>query len=90
MSDHQKLVSIHAALDRIVSNRPTLGEELVALEECLGRTLAEDILAQVTVPPLDASAMDGYAVRYDDVSDVGAQLRIIGVLCPAEVVHRKC
>ncbi|MEO0817890.1 MAG: gephyrin-like molybdotransferase Glp [Pseudomonadota bacterium] len=78
MSDHQKLVSIQAALDLIASNRPTLGEERLLLEECLGRTPAQDILAQVTVPPLDASAMDGYAVRYDDVSDVGAQLRIIG------------
>lgn len=77
MTDHQTLVSIHAALDLIASNRPTFGEERVFLEACLGRTLADDILAQVTVPPLDASAMDGYAVRYNDVRDVSAQLRIV-------------
>lgn len=44
----------------------------------MGRTLAEDTLTQVTVPPLDASAMDGQAVRYDNVRDVGAQLRVFG------------
>lgn len=78
MPDHQKLVSIHAALKLIASNRPVLAEERVALDACLGRTLAEDVRAMVTVPPLDASAMDGYAVRFQDVGSGGAKLRVIG------------
>jgi len=47
------------------------------LAEALGATLAEDITAKVTLPPRDASAMDGYAVRGADMR-MGAKLRIIG------------
>ncbi|MEL7481972.1 MAG: gephyrin-like molybdotransferase Glp [Pseudomonadota bacterium] len=78
MSDHPKLVSIHAAMNLIASNRPVLAEERVALEACLGRTLAEDVIAKVTVPPLDTSAMDGYAVRFKDARSIGAKLQVIG------------
>ena len=50
----------------------------VPLSEALGRRLAEPVLARVTRPPAAVSAMDGYAVRQDDVRDPGAQLRVIG------------
>ena len=50
-------------LDRI---RP-LGMERVPLLEAMGRILAEDIRARYDNPPLDNSAMDGFAVRYSDV-----------------------
>ena len=50
-------------LDRI---RP-LGVERVPLLEAMDRILAEDIRARYDNPPLDNSAMDGYAVRYSDV-----------------------
>lgn len=48
------------------------------LAETKGAILAEDIKAKVTLPPLAASAMDGYAVKLSDVSTAGASLRIIG------------
>jgi molybdopterin molybdotransferase len=41
--------------------------ERVPLSEVLGRALAEDLRATATLPPRDNSAMDGYAVRGDDV-----------------------
>jgi molybdopterin molybdotransferase len=41
--------------------RPLPAEE-VALSEALGRVLAEDVASQISVPPFDSSAMDGYAV----------------------------
>lgn len=78
MSDHQKFVSIHAAVRLIASHNCMPASENVTLEACLGRTLAQDIFANATVPPLDASAMDGYAVRYEDVRTMGAKLRVIG------------
>lgn len=37
--------------------------ETVATESCLGRVLATNLTSAITVPPLDNSAMDGYAVR---------------------------
>ena len=78
MSDHPRLVSIHAALDLVAENRPSLGGEQVALDDCLGRTVAVDVIADTTVPPLDASAMDGYAVRLVDVREPGAKLSVLG------------
>ncbi len=52
--------------------RPTaLGSETVALENALGRILAEDIVAHVDVPSFDRSNFDGFAVRANDT--FGAQ-----------------
>jgi molybdopterin molybdotransferase len=46
---------------------PVAGVERVALRQSLGRTLAEDIAAPIAVPGYDNSAVDGYAVRFDDL-----------------------
>jgi molybdopterin molybdotransferase len=51
--------------------------ETVDLAAAAGRTLAEPVLARMTQPPFDASAMDGYAVRLADCA-VGASLSVIG------------
>jgi molybdopterin molybdotransferase len=50
----------------------------VPLETCRERVLAEDVAANLTQPPFDASAMDGYAVRAEDVAALPATLRLIG------------
>ena len=70
------------ALARIRATlRPVEGSELVDLTEALGRVLSEDIVATVDVPGHTNSAMDGYAVRADDLptSESGQNnLRMIG------------
>ena len=38
----------------------------MALGEALGRVLAEDVRSDISVPPFDSSAMDGYAVVAGD------------------------
>ncbi|MCH2169323.1 molybdopterin biosynthesis protein [Myxococcota bacterium] len=43
-----------------------LDSQRVALEDCLGRVLAEDVRAEVDVPCFDRSNMDGFAVRAQD------------------------
>jgi molybdopterin molybdotransferase len=53
----ERFLAAHAA--------PLDGEQ-VALAECAGRVLAEDVTAAVDVPPFARSAMDGYAVRGED------------------------
>jgi molybdopterin molybdotransferase len=50
----------------------------VALAECLGLTLAEEVACDLDLPPFDASAMDGYAVRAKDVAVAPVALRVIG------------
>ncbi|HLO74985.1 MAG TPA: molybdopterin molybdotransferase MoeA, partial [Magnetospirillum sp.] len=71
------MISVEVALERVLAGcRPTT-PEMVALPAALGRVLAEDVAARVAHPPLDVSAMDGYAVRAADVA-TPTQLRVIG------------
>ena len=48
----------------------------VPLEAAAGRVLAADQSSTVAVPPLDNSAMDGYALRAEDVPVPGTQLPV--------------
>jgi molybdopterin molybdotransferase len=41
------------------------------LDECLGLALAADVIAPLSLPPFDNSAMDGYAVRAEDLAGDG-------------------
>ena len=45
-----------------------LGEELIPLEQALGRVLARDIVSDFDVPGFDRSVMDGFAVRAADTA----------------------
>ena len=58
-----------AEAERLIAERvaPVKGRETVPLGKALGRVLAENIVAPVNVPPFDNSAVDGYAVRGDDL-----------------------
>ena len=48
-----------------------------ALEQALGRVLGEDIVSPINVPSSDNSAMDGYALRHQDLAH-GNRFRLIG------------
>ena len=67
------LLSLEAA-HRMIFERltPIAGIERVRLRQALGRTLAEDIKAPIAVPGFDNSAVDGYAVRFDDLDPARA------------------
>ena len=64
------MLSVAEARARIVAAFHPLGSEQVGLLSALGRVLASDVAARVTQPPAAVSAMDGYAVRADDVAKV--------------------
>lgn len=71
------MLSVEAARDRILERlRPTAAES-VPLDAAWGRVSARPILARLSNPPGDISAMDGYAVRAADTVP-GSQLRVIG------------
>jgi len=72
------LLSVEAALERILEGVAPTPVERAAIEAAHGRTLAEPIPALLTQPPFDASAMDGYAVRAADVARLPATLAVIG------------
>jgi len=71
-------MSADDALARILSGVPALPAVSVPLLDALGLVLAEDVSADRDVPPFRNSAMDGYAVRADDVARAPAQLRVVG------------
>ena len=72
------MMTVEEALARVIaSGAPPLDEEKVSLEQAYGRVLVRDLKALRTQPPADVSAMDGYAVRGDDVA-APAVLRVIG------------
>ncbi len=57
---------------------PVVGPERVALMQAHGRILAEDITAPFDVPPHDNSAVDGYAVHFDDLAaDAETKLKLV-------------
>ena len=61
------MVTVDEALEKIFAHIQPLGFEKVSILDGLGRVIAEDIHANRNIPPLDNSAMDGYAVRNEDI-----------------------
>ncbi len=66
------LVAVEEALVHILGEaRPTSEIEEIAVETALGRVLANAQHATLNVPGWDYSAMDGYAIRFEDTSVAG-------------------
>jgi molybdopterin molybdotransferase len=91
------MISVEEALARLLAPLAALPAEQVSVADAVGRVLAEDIAARRTQPPFAVSAMDGYAVRAEDVVRVPASLRIVaeipagagfgGVIGPGEAAR---
>lgn len=72
------MISVDQALEIVLQRIEPLGAETVSLEEALGRILAEEVHADMDLPPFDRARMDGYAVRASDVATAPVRLRVIG------------
>jgi molybdopterin molybdotransferase len=76
------MITVDEALERILSFVEVLAPEERPLVEALGQVLAEDITSSFDIPPLDNTAMDGYAVKSADTAgaapDTPVQLEVIG------------
>lgn len=75
-------LSVDEAWERILTDiTPVAGHERLNVRRALGRVLAEDIHSTVDVPGHDNSAMDGYALRGDDLPSEGsASLRVVATV----------
>lgn len=71
------MITVDQALGQLFTLVSPLRAETVPLTQAVGRVLAEDAVATRDQPPFAASAMDGYAVRGQEVS-VGARFKVIG------------
>jgi len=72
------LLPVADALAQILQHAVPLPAEDVPLAEAAGRVLAADVAARITQPPADVSAMDGYAVRAENIDRVPVTLNVIG------------
>jgi molybdopterin molybdotransferase len=72
------MLTVEEARQRILAPFSPLQAEQVSLPQSLGRVLATDVRSRRTQPPVAVSAMDGYAVRAEDVADAPVTLDIVG------------
>ena len=71
------LTPIDEAISILLNSLPAIEEiESTPLTDCVGRVLAEDFTAPLDVPPHTNSAMDGYALRSEDVKFLPVTLYI--------------
>jgi molybdopterin molybdotransferase len=90
------MMPVDEALARIVRKLPALGSETIRLATANGRVLAKPLTSSHNQPPFDSSAMDGYAVRADEVfpgkplklaGTAQAGARFIGMMQPGQCVR---
>lgn len=72
------MIPVAEAIQIVKEQTQSLGTERVAIENSLGRLLAEDVVADSDLPPFNRSQMDGYAVRAEDTNEAPVRLRIVG------------
>ena len=86
---HESMLSVEDALDRILGYFDVLETERVPLLDALGQVLAEDATATHDIPPLDNSAMDGYAIQAASVSGASESspvtLKVIGLVTAGDL-----
>jgi len=71
------MLELEQAVEKILAAIPAPKSEVIPLAEAFGRIVAEKILAATDLPPFDNSAVDGYAVRAQDVATASAQNPVI-------------
>ena len=80
------LMPVEEAKAKILATVKPLTEfRMVPVDQALGLILAEDQVAQTAVPPADNSAMDGYAIRYADLSEGESTTLTVSQRIPAGV-----
>jgi molybdopterin molybdotransferase len=72
------MIPISEAIKIIERETFPLKAETIDLRESIGRILAEEIFADIDLPPFNRSQMDGFAVKSEDTKNVPAKLKIIG------------
>lgn len=86
------MISVEEALNQILEVIVPLGREKVSILDSIGRVIGEDIYANRNIPPRDNSAMDGYALRWEDTRGASISkpviLKVIEDI-PAGTIPRK-
>jgi len=71
------MIELNEALRMVLGSARPLESERVGLAEALNRILAEDVAADMDLPPFDKATVDGYACRRADLSGT---LAVVGIV----------
>ena len=72
------MLAVDDALNSVLSEINKLNYEEISISQSRDRILATDLISRVTQPPTAVSAMDGYAVRVEDLDIIPTTLALIG------------
>ena len=85
-------LTVEEALEKILGYVNLLEVEEKPLLDCLGQVLVEDAVSEFSIPPRDNTAMDGYAVRWDDIQGASPEspitLKVIEELPAGKIAEK--
>ena len=88
---HESMIDVEDALSKILAVFRPLSIQETSILETNGMVLAEDIISEIDIPPLDNSAMDGYAVKYENVENASSKnpkkLKVVGTTAAGELPY---
>ena len=74
------MISLVEAQQIVIGGCEPAAPVMVDCESMSGRVVAQDIVATEFIPPFANTAVDGYAVRAQDVTTAGVELEVLGVI----------
>ena len=86
---HADMLSVEEAREIILSSLDVMDSIQIPLGASLGMVISEDICSPIDIPPLNNSAMDGYAVKSKDIQNASetnpVTLTIVGTIPAGEL-----
>ncbi|MDK2792771.1 MAG: molybdopterin molybdotransferase [Deferribacteres bacterium] len=76
----KNLITPYEALEKILGASSFVGFEIVDIYSSPGRVIFEDPISRRSLPAFANSAMDGYAVKFEDIKNIPANLKVIGTI----------
>ncbi|RMF63452.1 MAG: molybdopterin molybdenumtransferase MoeA, partial [Calditrichaeota bacterium] len=74
------MITVKEAVQRVLQETELLGHEELSVVEARGHVLAEEVRADVDMPPFHKSSMDGYALKASDTARTPAVLEVVGTI----------
>ncbi|MCH2310939.1 MAG: molybdopterin molybdotransferase MoeA [SAR202 cluster bacterium] len=88
---NESMIDVEEALSKILAVFTPLSIKEIDILETNGMVLAQDVISQINIPPLDNSAMDGYAIKHEDVNNATStnpkRLRVVATTAAGDLPY---
>ncbi|HBQ51865.1 MAG TPA: molybdopterin molybdenumtransferase MoeA, partial [Acidimicrobium sp.] len=81
------MISLVEAQQIVIGGCEPVAPILVDCQAMSGRVVAQDVVATEFIPPFANTAVDGFAVRAQDVTTAGVELEVLGVIGAGHVAN---